>query len=123
MAALRLPRIGLKRAYEAGSMDDGLRLLVERLWPRRVRRCDAGIDHWFKDLAPSAELRRWYDHAPERWPGFRRRYSDELNAVEQSAVEAIVSLCTNHRVTFIFAARDEARNSAVVLREYVLEKI
>lgn len=118
-----LPRIRLKRAYEAPAPDDGMRLLVERLWPRGLSRDAAAIDHWFKDLAPSTELRRWYDHVLERWPGFRTRYLAELDDAEPEAMSGLVGLCRDHPVTFVFAARDTTRNSAVVLRDHVLGRI
>lgn len=113
------PRIRLKRAYEAPAADDGPRVLVERLWPRGLTKAAAAIDHWTKDVAPTPELRTWYGHRPERWREFRRRYRAEL--VENGAVvETLRSLCAGQRVTFVFAARDEERNSAVVLREFLL---
>jgi uncharacterized protein YeaO (DUF488 family) len=114
------PQIKLKRAYEDASAGDGLRLLVERLWPRGVRREAAGIDHWFKNLAPSTELRRWYDHDVELWPEFRRRYTEELGANDTGELAELLALCAGHSVSFVFAARDTEHNSAVVLREYVL---
>jgi len=117
------PRIRLKRAYAARSDDDGERLLVERLWPRGVRRSEAGIDHWFKTLAPSPELRRWYGHAVDRWPEFRRRYLAELDATPSGEVDELIQRCRSRPVTFVFAARDEQHNSALVLRDWILEKI
>ena len=111
--------IALKRAYEDPLDSDGLRILVERLWPRGVSRGGAKINHWFKDVAPSKELRRWYGHRPERWEAFRVRYCAELT--ENSArVEALKRLCTGRQVTFVFAAKDVERNGAVVLREFLL---
>lgn len=116
----RTPDIRLKRAYAPKAEGEGLRLLVERLWPRGLKREDAEIERWFKALAPSPELRRWYDHVPERWPDFRSRYLDELAEADSVELDAILSICRDQNVTFIFAARDEVHNSAVVLREYVL---
>ena len=118
-----LPRIRLKRAYEAPAPGDGLRLLVERLWPRGLRRDAAHIDHWSKDLAPSAELRRRYGHVPERWPEFRTRYLAELDDTEPETIREFIGLCRAQPVTFVFAARDTTRNSAVVLRDYVLARL
>jgi len=108
----------LKRAYEAPSNEDGDRLLVERLWPRGLTKEKAAIDEWFKDIAPSQALRKWYAHDPGKWEEFRRRYRDELkrNAEE---VERLRGRVKKGRVTFIYAARDEKRNSAVVLKEYL----
>jgi uncharacterized protein YeaO (DUF488 family) len=117
-------RLGLKRIYAPASPDDGRRVLVERLWPRGLRKTEAEIDLWLKELALSHALRRWFHEAPEaRWPAFQERYREELRAAPASA--ALVEL---HRlvlagpVTLLFAARDQARNSAVVLKA-VLEEV
>ncbi len=110
--------IRLKRAYETASPDDGLRVLVERLWPRGVSKQKAGIDLWLKDLAPSTELRKWYGHDPARWPQFRKRYWAELQA--KADVLVLLRFVANERpVTFVYAAGDEERNSAVALKEFV----
>jgi uncharacterized protein YeaO (DUF488 family) len=112
--------IRLKRAYEAASKDDGLRILVERLWPRGVSRQQARIDLWLKDLAPSTELRQWYGHDPDRWPQFQKRYRAELK--DKGDVLALLRYVVEGRTaTFVYAAADEERNSAVVLKE-VLEQ-
>lgn len=114
------PRITLKRAYETPSPDDGLRILVERLWPRGLTKAAAAIDHWPKDVAPTPSLRTWYGHRPERWNEFTGRYRTEL-ACNEDAVVALRKLIADHRrVTFVFAAKDEARNGAVVLRDYLM---
>ena len=108
--------IKLKRAYEAASKDDGLRVLVERLWPRGVSKQKAKIDLWLKDLAPSTELRQWYGHDPARWPQFRKRYWAELKG--QGDLLALLRYVAQERtVTFVYAASDEERNSAVALKE------
>jgi uncharacterized protein YeaO (DUF488 family) len=112
-------KIDLKRAYEAPSNRDGLRVLVERLWPRGLTKDAAAIDRWMKDIAPSAELRTWFGHRPERWPEFRRRYRAELRS-NHAAVDTLRALCTGHQVTFVFAAKDVDRNSAVVLKEFLV---
>ena len=110
-----MPKIRLKRVYEAPAPEDGTRILVERLWPRGLTKEKAALDHWLKEVAPSPELRRWYDHKPERWPEFQKRYRAELEA-RSEALEALRELCAEGSVTFVFAARDEERNSAVVLQ-------
>ena len=108
----------LKRAYEATSPDDGLRILVERLWPRGVSKQKAKIDLWLKDLAPSTALRQWYGHDPARWPQFRKRYWAELK--DQGDLLALLKYVTQERaVTFVYAASDEERNSAVALKEFL----
>lgn len=115
------PRIGLKRAYEAPSDDDGLRVLVERLWPRGLSKGAAAIDHWTKDVAPTPQLRTWFGHRPERWKEFRKRYRAAL--MENIAVvDALRQLSAGRQITFVFAAKDVDRNSAAVLREFLLNE-
>jgi uncharacterized protein YeaO (DUF488 family) len=110
--------IKLKRAYEPASRDDGLRVLVERLWPRGVSKQKAQIDLWLKALAPSTELRKWYGHDPARWPQFRKRYRAELKG--QDDLLALRKYVTQEKtVTFVYAASDEQRNSAVALKEFL----
>lgn len=110
--------ISLKRVYDMACETDGLRILVERLWPRGVSKDRASIDHWLKKIAPSPELRRWYGHRPERWIKFQARYHAELNA-NADAVLALRTLCDSGPTTFVFAARDTERNSAVALKRYL----
>ena len=111
-------QISLKRVYEPASADDGVRILVERLWPRGRTKADAAIDHWVKDVAPTPGLRTWYGHRTERWREFRKRYRRELDE-NRSAVTSLRELCSGKRVTFIFAAKDVVRNGAAVLMEYL----
>ncbi len=111
--------IRLKRAYEASAPDDGMRILVERLWPRGVKKSDAAIDHWAKDVSPSPELRKWYGHRPKLWEEFRLRYAAELRQ-NADGVAGLLQLFANGRVTFVFAAKDRGRNSAVLLRDFLL---
>ena len=112
-------KIALKRVYETPTAEDGARILVERLWPRGLTKARAAVDHWAKELSPSPELRAWYGHRPELWPEFQRRYRAEL-AAKAPEVEALRRLCAGRRVTFVFAAKDETRNSAVVLKDFLL---
>jgi len=112
--------IQLKRAYEVPSPEDGLRILVERLWPRGVKREKAAIDLWLKEIAPSTELRQWYNHDVEKWPEFRKRYFAELKQRGELLDELKQHIAAG-TVTFVFAAKDEQHNSAVALKEY-LEK-
>lgn len=110
-------RLRLKRAYEAPSPDDGLRILVDRLWPRGLKKGAARIDHWLKEVAPSAELRRWFGHDPARWDEFRRRYAAELSA-DPSALEELRKLLGGRgAATLVFSAHDADRNNAVALKE------
>jgi uncharacterized protein YeaO (DUF488 family) len=110
--------IKLKRAYEPAAKGDGLRILVERLWPRGVSKQKSKIDFWLKSLAPSTALRQWYGHEPARWPQFRQRYWAELQG--QGDLLALLKYVTEERpVTFVYAASDEERNSAVALKEFL----
>jgi uncharacterized protein YeaO (DUF488 family) len=110
--------IKVKRAYEPASKDDGLRVLVERLWPRGVSKERAAIELWLKALAPSTELRQWYGHDPAKWPQFRKRYWTELQ--DQGDLLALLKHVAQEKtVTFVYAASDEERNSAVALKEFL----
>lgn len=115
-------RVRIKRAYEAPSADDGTRVLVDRLWPRGVRKADAAIDHWAKELAPSTELRKWFGHDPARWAEFRRRYAAELRE-QGEALERLRALAEKGPVTLVYAAHDEEHNDAVVLRDVLLSSL
>ncbi len=114
------PTIHLKRAYEEPAPADGRRILVERLWPRGVTREAAHLDAWVKDVAPSPELRKWYAHDPAKWPEFQRRYRAELED-NPTGVEELRQAMGKGPVTFVFAAKDPERNSATLLRAYLLE--
>ena len=111
--------IRLKRAYNPAGSGDGTRVLIDRLWPRGVRKADAAIDVWAKDIAPSTALRRWFGHDPARWHEFRRRYSEEIHR-RRNRLDELRMLAQKGRITLVFAARDEAHNDAVVLREILL---
>ena len=111
--------VRLKRAYEPPDPDDGTRVLVDRLWPRGVRKADAAVDLWLKDLAPSTALRKWFGHDPARWQAFRERYAEELRQ-RPEALSQIRELARKGPVTLVYSAHDEAHNDAVVLRELVL---
>jgi uncharacterized protein YeaO (DUF488 family) len=111
--------IRLKRAYDAAHAGDGTRILVDRLWPRGVRKVDAAIDLWARDIAPSTGLRKWFGHNPTRWHEFRRRYSEEMRQ-HRDRLGELRALAQGGRITLVFAAHDAAHNDAVVLREIVL---
>jgi uncharacterized protein YeaO (DUF488 family) len=116
----RVPVIRIKRAYEAPGRGDGRRILVERLWPRGLTKAALAADAWLKDVAPSTELRAWFGHRPERWKEFRKRYRRELGA-NSRAWQPILDAGKRGAVTLLYGARDTVRNSAVVLRQYVIE--
>ena len=109
----------LKRAYELASPEDGCRVLVERLWPRGVSKERAAIDAWLKDLAPSAELRKWYGHDPERWKEFRQRYWDELRS-NREAVNELREKEREGRITLVYAAHDEQHSGAMALKQFLV---
>ncbi len=113
--------IRLKRVYDPPSKSDGRRILVERLWPRGVTKEKAALDVWHKDIAPSPELRKWYGHDPEKWSEFKNKYRRELKSHTKEIKELRETLAQG-RVTFVFAARDPERNSAVVWKSF-LEKL
>lgn len=106
--------IRLKRAYDAPAAEDGYRVLVDRLWPRGVSREDAALDRWMREVAPSDELRTWFDHDPEKWVEFRRRYEDELDAREDNLV-FLRQKAEAGTLTLVYGARDTEHNQAVVL--------
>lgn len=108
--------VKLKRVYEAPCPDDGLRVLVDRLWPRGLSRRAAAADLWLKEAAPSVALRRWYGHDPRRWSGFRQKYRAEL-ARQPDILHLLDDLRRRTPLTLLFGAQDEARNNAVVLHE------
>jgi uncharacterized protein YeaO (DUF488 family) len=110
--------IKLKRAYEKPTRDDGERILVERLWPRGLTKLQARIDLWLKEVAPSAELRKWFGHDPDRWIGFRKRYKAELEQ-KGDLIELLKEKAKKGVVTFIYAAHNQDHNGAKVLKEFV----
>jgi uncharacterized protein YeaO (DUF488 family) len=112
------PAIRLKRAYDEPAPDDGVRILVERLWPRGLTKGRAKIDFWLKDVSPSPELRKWYAHDPAKWAEFQKRYRAEL-AENKSAIQELRAKCDSGTVTFVYAARDEERNSALILKDFL----
>jgi uncharacterized protein YeaO (DUF488 family) len=111
--------VRVKRAFKPASPDDGLRVLVDRLWPRGLRKQDASIDLWLKELAPSTELRLWFGHKPERWDEFRRRYETELSR-QTGLMDELRRSAASGKLTLVYAARDEAHNQAVILRDILV---
>jgi uncharacterized protein YeaO (DUF488 family) len=108
--------VRLKRAYEPPATSDGYRVLIDRLWPRGVRREGARLDEWARELAPSAELRRWFGHDPERFGEFRRRYTAELAGQEEKLRE-LRRRARSGTLTLVYGAHDKEHNDAVVLAE------
>jgi uncharacterized protein YeaO (DUF488 family) len=113
--------VQLKRVYERSSPGDGTRILVDRLWPRGLRKEQLVVDFWLKDAAPSAALRRWYGHKADRWESFATKYRAEL-AHRADLLRLLDDLRRRGRVTLLYGARDTARNNAVVLRAVLEER-
>ncbi|GMU67155.1 MAG: hypothetical protein AMXMBFR36_34290 [Acidobacteriota bacterium] len=113
--------IALKRAYDAVSPDDGVRFLVERLWPRGLAKEKLRVDAWLKEVAPTTELRKWFSHDPDKWSRFRARYFRELDAAP-GAWRPILSAARRGTVTLVYSSHDERHNNAVALREYLRRK-
>ncbi len=113
--------IQVKRAYEAGSKEDGVRFLVERLWPRGIKKEDLAVEGWLKDLAPSTELRKWFNHDPTKWDEFRQRYFRELER-HPAAWEPLLARARRDRVTLVFSAHDTQFNNAIALKQFLESK-
>ena len=113
--------IRIKRTYDPPARGDGRRVLVERLWPRGMKKEEVAADAWLKDVAPSAALRKWFGHRVERWDEFRRRYRREL-AANRAAWAPILDASRRGTVTLLYSAHDVLHNGAVVLRDYMLKR-
>jgi uncharacterized protein YeaO (DUF488 family) len=113
--------VKLKRAYERPTPRDGVRVLVDRLWPRGLKKSKGAIDRWDKEVAPSSALRKWFGHDPARWREFSRRYVAELRR-NPEPVERLRGLAREKPITLVFAARDETHAHAVVLRKLLLRR-
>ncbi|AWR98483.1 DUF488 domain-containing protein [Metallosphaera hakonensis] len=110
--------IKVKRVYDPPSPDDGVRVLVDRLWPRGLNKERAKVDLWLKDVAPSHELRTWFSHDPAKWEEFKRRYRQELERSQE--VSRLRELISREKVvTLLYSAKDKERNNAVMLKEYL----
>jgi uncharacterized protein YeaO (DUF488 family) len=107
--------IQIKRVYEKTSRNDGLRILVDRLWPRGLTKERAALKLWLKDVAPSTELRKWFGHDPARWKQFQARYRKELGD-KKDALKLLKENAKQHTVTLVYGARDEGHNEAIVLK-------
>jgi len=111
----------LKRAYDAASPEDGSRILVERLWPRGLTKEKAALDLWLKDIAPSPELRKWFDHDPAKWVAFQSRYAEELKQ-RSDLVSLLRQKERKGTVTLVYGARDEKHNAAVALKTFLMRR-
>lgn len=113
--------VRIKRAYDEPAKEDGKRILIDRLWPRGLTKERADIALWLKDIAPSTELRKWFNHEPAKWDEFKARYSDELDANDGVITKLVGELVTG-KATLVYSAHDEEHNDAVALKEYLERK-
>jgi len=112
----------IKRAYDKPSATDGVRILVDRLWPRGLTKEEVRVSRWMKELSPSDELRRWFQHDPEKWPEFRRRFLQELKP-RTKELDEIAAMAKKGTLTLVFAAKDPERCNATVLKEAVEKRL
>ena len=117
-AAITRVSIRLKRVYDKPTKADGRRVLVDRIWPRGLKKNEARIDQWLKEIAPSTALRKWFAHDPGKWREFKKRYSAELND-QREQVEQLARAAEKRTVTLLFGAKDTEHNNAVALKEYI----
>lgn len=113
--------LGVKRIYEKRDLTDGKRILVDRLWPRGIKKSTQNLDEWMKDVAPSDELRKWFAHDPGKWDEFKERYRTELEG--SRGFEQLVKLAKETDITLVYSAKDAEHNNAVALAEFVKERV
>jgi uncharacterized protein YeaO (DUF488 family) len=117
------PRVRLRRIYDEPLPDDGVRVLVDRLWPRGLKKTDAHVDEWCKEIAPSTELRRWYGHDPQRFAAFATRYHDELSGPERAPIlERLRAAAATGQLTLLTATRQTEISAATVLAEEIADR-
>ncbi len=114
--------IRVKRVYDTAAPGDGLRILVERLWPRGLKKTDAQFDDWIKDVAPSTELRKWFSHDPAKWNEFQRRYRAELDK-HPEAWQPLLALLKKRAVTLLFSSHDAEHNNVLALKSYLEDRL
>lgn len=112
-------KIKIKRVYEPASDDDGMRILVDRIWPRGITKSRANLDSWMPDIAPSSDLRRWFNHDPEKWTQFTRRYANQLRK-NKEGIRTLYEKVAKGPVTLLYAAKDEQHNNAAALRRFLV---
>ena len=108
----------IKRIYQEADKNDGMRILIDRLWPRGIKKEDAKIDLWLKDIAPSSDLRKWFNHKPEKWTEFCEGYHKELS-LKQELIQTLLDGIKKHDVTLLYGVKDEKFNNAVALKGYL----
>ncbi|MGB8310422.1 MAG: DUF488 family protein [Halobacteriota archaeon] len=114
--------IKLKRVYEKAENNDGLRVLVDRLWPRGVKKEEAKLDEWLRDIAPSSELRKWFSHDPNKWEGFKIRYEEEL-AQKEELLDKLIQDAKGKNITLVYASREKLFNNVTVLKALMEERM
>jgi uncharacterized protein YeaO (DUF488 family) len=114
-----MKEIKLKRVYDPPSQTDGTRILVERLWPRGIKKSDLKLDTWLKEVAPSTELRKWFSHDPAKWNEFQKKYTLELRA-NKEALEPLLQALRKGAVTLLYSSHDTEHNNAVCLKNYLM---
>lgn len=113
-----MPEIKIKRVYQQAEPQDGFRILVDRLWPRGLRKDEAKIDLWLKEIAPNSDLRKWFNHKPEKWLEFCKNYHKQLNS-QKDHIQNILKILHKGTITLLYAAKNEQLNNAVALKEYL----
>jgi len=108
----------VKRIYETASSDDGKRILVDRLWPRGIKKSEVKIDEWLKEIAPSDELRKWFAHDPSKWQAFKRKYAHEIEE-KSDLIQQLRKETEREAVTLVYSAKDNEHNNAVALKEII----
>ncbi len=114
--------IRLKRIYEQPTSQDGVRILVDSLWPQGLHKDDAMIDLWLKEIAPTDNLRKWFSHDPEKWEEFKQKYNDELNQYT-GYVQRLLDIAKENDITLLYSAKDKKFNNAVVLKEHLQKQL
>ncbi len=114
--------LNLKRVYEQPSSKDGVRILVDRLWPRGLSKEKVKIDHWMKNISPSSELRKWYNHDPKKWNEFKERYFSELNS-NIDMLNSLIEVVKNNKSTLVYSSKEEEFNNAVALKEFLVKHL
>ncbi len=110
--------VHVKRVYEDAHEDDGVRILVDRIWPRGVSKEDAALDDWMKEISPTTDLRKWFNHDPKKFADFKQKYKEELTTgTQRKALDKVKAIARERRVTLVYAAKNEKYNQAVVLKE------
>lgn len=115
-------KINIKRAYDGYSKNDGYRILVDRLWPRGIKKVDLKFDFWAKEIAPTSELRKWFSHDPKKWQEFKKKYYEQLDG-NKELIQKLISDSESNIITLLYSAKDTERNQAVVIREYIEDKL